>query len=437
VVVTGIGPVSGYGVGIEPLWAAMTEGRSAIARIRRFDPAGFICRIAAELDDDAFRVRDVVPKKDRKATKVMCRDVELAVGAAAAAVADAGFVTRAVDPDAAPTVAPERLGCQIGAGLIAAELNELTAALSSSRTDDGGFDLGHWGRTGMHDLTPLWLLKYLPNMLACHVTIIHECRGPSNTITCCEASGLLSLAESVRVIQRGDADACLTGGTEHKVNPMGMLRQQFGGRLMPTDDAVDPASAGRPFAPDSTGTVLGEGGGILVVEALDVAEARGAHVKAEVLAVSATQSASLDATGLLITEDDESIADAIELVLERAGLEPSAIDAIVPLGSGIPTSDRAEARAIRAVFGARAASIPIVTTVPFTGNCIAGQAALALSTAVACLDRQRLPARLNTPEVDGLLVGAAPSTDAVLEHVLVVSTSQGGQNAATILRRAR
>lgn len=184
VVISGIGVMSALGVGIDALWTAMVEGRSGLGRIDRFDPSGFASQVAGTMEADAFRVRDVVPKTYRKATKVMCRDVELAVGAAAAAVEDAGIVTRAAGGDAEPTLDPDRVGCHIGAGLISAELNELAAALVTSQREDGTFDLAHWGDEGMQNLSPLWLLKYLPNMLACHVTIVHDCRGPSNTITC-------------------------------------------------------------------------------------------------------------------------------------------------------------------------------------------------------------------------------------------------------------
>ncbi|MHC4141777.1 MAG: hypothetical protein ACYSUF_07835, partial [Planctomycetota bacterium] len=128
----------------------------------------------AELDGDLLNVRKVVPKSYRKAVKVMCRDVELAVGGAAAAVEDAGLITKATDPDAEPTIPPSRMGCHIGAGLICADVDELSAALWTSRSESGEFDLQHWGHTGMENLTPLWLLKYLPNMLACHVTIIRD-----------------------------------------------------------------------------------------------------------------------------------------------------------------------------------------------------------------------------------------------------------------------
>ena len=174
VVISGLGPVTPVGVGIDAMWEKSCEGGSAISRIEAFDASGFRSRHGGGISKDLFNVRDAVPKSYRKATKVMARDIEFAVGGAAAAVADAGLVTKAAAEDDEPTIAPGRMGCHIGAGLIAADIDELTMALSRSVGEDGEFDYAAWGEQGMGNLTPLWLLKYLPNMLACHVTIIHD-----------------------------------------------------------------------------------------------------------------------------------------------------------------------------------------------------------------------------------------------------------------------
>jgi 3-oxoacyl-[acyl-carrier-protein] synthase II len=433
VVISGLGPVTAFGMGIAPLWEAMIEGRSAIRRVARFRPDGFESTAAAEIGPGLLDIRALVPRSYRKATKVMCRDIEIAVAAAAEAVRDAGLVTKAAETDAPPTIPPQRMGCHIGAGLIAAEVDELGAALWCSRDADGAFDIRDWGRRGMENLTPLWLLKYLPNMLACHVTIIHDCQGPSNTITCCEASSGLSIGESMRVIQRGAADACLSGGAESKTNLMGFLRQHFAERVADTSGLEDPASIVRPFDPCASGTVLGEGGGIVVVEAADSAEARGAAPYAEIAGFASTQSLGPDRPPGESSDDVGAIADAITLCLEQSGQEE--IDAIVPLGSSIPRADRAEAAAIRRVFGERASRIPIVTTVPNVGNCCAGAGGVAVSVAARALREQRLPARLNTAASDGLDAVACPSRPAALRRVLVCATSQGGQNVAMVLQR--
>ena len=439
--ITGLGPVTACGVGIQPLWSALCDGQSAVRRIARFDPSGFACRVGAELPDERFDIRSVVPKSYRKATKVMARDIELAVGAAHAAVSDAGLVTRATE-GATPTIASERMGCHIGAGLIAAELDELGQALATARAADGTFDVAAWGRTGMTNLTPLWLLKYLPNMLACHVTIVHGCEGPSNTITCAEASSGLSIGESLRVIERGDADACLSGGAETKLHLMGLLRQQFAKRLVGSLSAADAAlsddaqvRAVRPFDPSSKGTVLGEGGGILVLEVAESAAGRGRTPYAELAGFAASQTINPDTVGLACDPSGEAIAECIERALADAGVPASAVDAIVPFASGIPECDVSEAAAVRRVFGARSAAIPAITLTPAVGNCCAGAGALAAATAAMAIREQRLPARLNserTPEMDAV---AAPSRPAELRTVVVFTTSFGGQNTAAVLRR--
>ncbi|MCZ6835650.1 MAG: beta-ketoacyl synthase N-terminal-like domain-containing protein [Planctomycetota bacterium] len=435
VVITGLGPITAFGVGMDPLWEALVEGKSAIAPLARFDASGFDCSFGAELSNEAYSVKKIVPKSYRKAVKVMCRDIELALGAALEAVSNANLVTKGTDPDVEPTIAPGRFGCHIGAGLIAADVDELTMALVSSKAEEGGVDLNQWGDKGMQTLTPLWLLKYLPNMLACHVTIVHDCRGPSNTITCCETSGALSLGESMRVIERDDADACLTGGTEFKLNPMAMYRQQCAQRLAMTNGDEDPTSVVRPYDAHAKGTVLGEGGGLLILEAEDHAKSRGATIFAKLSGYAASQSFCEDTVGIGITDNGVGIADAIHAALTQSNISPDAISAIVPFGSSIPSVDQAEVSALHSIFGDRASSIPIVTTIPNVGNCNAGNGGISLCVGAKCIAQQKLPARLNTQGVEMLDANACDARDADLNHILVLSASQGGQNTAVILSR--
>jgi len=412
VAITGIGPVTALGIGIEPLWTALAEGRTGIRRLEAFDGSAWGCPFGGELHADEFAIRKIVPKHYRKATKVMCRDIELAVAAALAATADAGVVT-AGGGEGDITIPPNRMGCHIGAGLICADVNELGAALVTSRGDDGEFDLHHWGREGMENLTPLWLLKYLPNMLACHVTIVHDCQGPSNTITCWESSASLSLAESMRVIQRGAADACLTGGVESRLNVRATWRQQCAGRLTTASAGDDPATLVRPFDPAATGTVLGEGGGILVLESCEHARERGAGIKAIVSGLGCTQSIC---DNVLTSASAEAIGDAITMALGQAGLSGGDLDAVVPMGLGIPDIDAAELGGMEQAIGGK--ELPRVLVTPATGNCCAGQGAVQLAVGAHCIDTQSLP-----------------TGPADINHVLVLTASQGGQNTATILSR--
>ena len=446
VVITGLGTVSPLGAGIDTLWQGLCEGRSGLAPISAFDPAGFRSRLGGQVRD--FSARDFVPKHYRKAVKVMARDIELAVGAALLAAQDAGLVTKALSEDS-PTYPGERVGCQIGAGLIAAETAELAPAVATATDDAGRFQTKLWGGIaeaggagGMDNLQPLWLLKYLPNMLACHVTILHGCEGPSNTITCAEASGLLSLGESLRVIQRDDADACFTGGAESKVNLMGMARLDLGGRLAETGDATEGGAFVRPYDPAAPGTLLSEGGGVVILEEAGKAAARGATAYAEVLGFGAAQSPPpFGAMGLGEYQAEpagDGLRLAIQAALRDAGVSADEIDAVVPTGAGVAEADAAEAWALRQVFGDRLASLPLVTIRPNVGDCQAGNGALQVAAAAMCLREQKLPARLHAGiPADGLDAGPAQTRDASLTHVLVCSTSLGGQNAAVVLRDAR
>ena len=434
VVITGTGTVTPFGLGTTALWEGLCAGGSRIAPCRTFDFSGFPTPYVAQVADELFDVKNVVPKSYRKATKVMARDIELAVGAAHEAFAESGIQTKAHETGTL-TIPPGRFGCHIGAGLIAAEENELTSAFATSLGADGAFDIGRWGNEGMKNLTPLWMLKYLPNMLACHVTIIHDCQGPSNTITCAEASSLLSIGESMRVIGRGDADACISGGAESKTNLMGMMRQHYARRVAATAPGEDPATVVRPFAPDAKGCVPGEGGGLLVLEAMETAKARGAAPLAELAGFGASQSFCPDTLGVEPEADGQGIADAIEAALADAGIGPDAVDAIIPFGTGVPMLDRAERAALERVFGSRAANVPLVTLAPAIGNAGAGNGAIAAAVAARCIAEQRLPARINTRGAQGLDADACPARAAKVDTVLVFTPSLGGQNAAAVLRR--
>jgi len=427
VYITGVGPVCGLGLGIDEVWPKLLAGESAIAKVHAFDASAFGSSIASEVPED-FKIRNFVPKTYRKATKVMARDIEIAVAAADLAAKDAGLDT-AANSDGEPNYNPARVGCHIGAGLIAADTDELTLALAESQQDDGSFDIHHWGQEGMKNLTPLWLLKYLPNMLACHVTIVHDLQGPSNTITCAEASGGLSFGESLRVIQRGQADACFCGGAESNLNPMSFMRQVFTERLSKRND--DPGGAVRPFDQTADGSVVGEGGGILILESAETYTKRGGNnAYARVLGFGASQSLNPGKRSQQPSANGRGPMLAIKNALRDAQLEPDTIDAIMPLGIGHPEWDAAEAAAIKEIFGDRAASIPVISTKASIGNCSAGAGALDLTLAAAALKAQKLPKIINRDQpIDGMTA----TEPAKLEKLLVVTTGFGGQNTAIIL----
>jgi 3-oxoacyl-[acyl-carrier-protein] synthase II len=431
------------GLGWGPLWNGLCEGKVALGLGTNLDAAGFRSRLVGEVPE--FRAQDFVPKSYRKAVKVMARDIELAVAAAKLAVEDAGLVTRGMleaAPDATQTYPSERMGCHIGAGLIAAETDEMCAAMATARSAPGSIelDMHKWGGssqegaagTGMEQLTPLWLLKYLPNMLACHVTIVHGCEGPSNTITCAEASGLLCVGESTRVIERGAADLCFSGGLESKLNPMGMLRLDLAGFTAPTEAETDASRFARAYDPEARGCLLGEGGGVIILENEATARARGAKIYAEVAGVGGGASDRAYAQG----EDDEGMYNAVQNALDDAGIGADRIDAIVPLGSGIPALDRAEFGAMKRTFGDRLKDIPLVLVTPNVGMCVAGAGALQVAAGAGCLHQQKLPARVQAgrPRA-GVQAGPAGVRSAALDYVLAFTGSLGGQNAAVVLKR--
>ena len=437
VVITGLGPISGLGLGIDATWRAVLEGTRVIAPAQRIDASGFPCCIVSEVKD--FQARQVVPKTYRKAVKVMARDIELAVGAADAAARDAALITpgTAETDDDDRTYPPERTGAHIGAALIAAEMDELTEALAAARDEQGRFDIKKFGTEGIARITPLWLLKYLPNMLACHVTIIHDTQGPSNTITCNEASSHLSIGESLRVIQRGAADMCFCGGAESKIDLLGHLRHTLSGRLNTTDNER-PEQAVRPFCQTAAGTVYGEGGAILILEATETFQRRSANgsgrAYAELKGFGASQTVNISSRNLEPDPEGRGIAAAITAALKDAGIEPGQVDMIIPFGLGVPAYDQAEAEALRSVFGEELARIPVVGSKSMVGNLGAGSGALDACIAAKAIAEQTVPARVNCHRpLTGIDAGDAPSQPAELRHVLTYSTSFGGQNAALVL----
>lgn len=436
IVITGLGAVTGFGYGVKPLWDALVAGQSCIAPITIFDASSFPCRLGGEVKN--FSVKEHVPKSYRKAVKVMARDIEIAVGAAKAAVEDAKLTTKALLGDLPEgdttegrvTYRPERVGCQIGAGLIAAEVPELSMALASSTEPAGVFSYEKWGSGGMDNLTPLWLLKYLPNMLACHVTILHDAQGPSNTITCAEASGLLSIGESMRVIERGDAELCFSGSAESKLNPMGLMRMEFAHRLTHIAPDANPTTVVRPYDSLSRGTVIGEGGGIVMLEELESATKRGATPYAELVGFGAGHSPMLASP----SDRAEGLRAAIENALDDAGLTPKDIDAILPHACGAAEEDIEELTAFRAVFGSRLPSIPLITMTPNIGDTIGGNGGIAACVAAMALRTQTLPARINAGRSPAdLQAGTASSSSAMLRHILICTNALGGQNAALIM----
>jgi 3-oxoacyl-[acyl-carrier-protein] synthase II len=426
VVITGIGVISPLGVGTGSFWPALLSGASGVRRISHFDPSGFPSQIAGEVP--AYKIAEFVPKSYRKATKVMARDIELAVVAADDAFKDAGLKSKAYTET--PEIPAERFGCNIGAGLISADLNELTGAMHSARKGNE-FDLGLWGSQGMSQLTPLWLLKYLPNMLACHVTIVHGLKGPSNTITCADASSHLAIGEAFRTIQRGSADMAICGGAEGKVVPMGLTRQCLLNRVT-TNSNDAPESAVRPFDEGASGTAISEGGGLLILEEYGHAKARGAKIYAEVVGFGASQD-----TYSVIEPDPSghSYGKAITKALADARVAAGDVELVVPHGLGIAKFDRAELAGLKAAFGSAMGGIPVSPIKGQIGNLAAGSGVDAAAAALGLYHNKIPPARNTQRKIDVSLNTSPEARDAEVNVAVSSVYSLGGQNAALVFKK--
>lgn len=430
VVITGLGVVSPLGLTADEFWQGLLDGRSGIAPIKAFDAGTFPCSLAGEVPE--YKLRDYVPKSYRKATKLMSRDIELSVIAADEAFKSAGAITKAAE-SGTPTFEPTRLAICFGAGLISCDLNELAECVAKAVTD-GTFDLRKWGTAGMENLTPLWLLKYLPNMLPCHVGIIHDIQAPSNTITCGEVSAYIAIAEAAEVILRGDADAAVGGGAEAKVNPIVMMRQCLLKRST-TEHNDSPAAACRPFDAKASGSVFGEAGGAILLEELKAALQRNAPILAE-FAGSASgnslnpQIAHLEADGL-------GLAMTIEAALAEAGIRVEDIDLIIPTGTGILLDDRAEAMALERVFGTKLDNIDVWAIKGMVSHTGAAAGSLDVAAAVKAIQTGKIGPSVNfqTPAAGCRLKLTRGVVEKPIRNVLCCGYSFGGQTAAVIVKR--
>jgi 3-oxoacyl-[acyl-carrier-protein] synthase II len=284
-------------------------------------------------------------------------------------------------------------------------------------------DLRAWGEKGLPVITPLWMLKYLPNMLACHVSILHDAQGPNNSITEGDAAGLLALGEAYHIIRRDHADVFLVGGADSKVNPLSMIRQCSFGHLSRRNDA--PAQACRPFDKDRDGLVLGEGGGVLVVEELEHARRRGAAIYGEVAGFGAAFDRGVTGRGL---------ARAMRAALAQAGIGADAIDHVNAHGLGSVRFDAAEAAAIAEVFGP--GGVPVWAIKGNMGNLGAGCGTTELAASLLAMRHGTVPATLNHDVPDpGCPVAVTTAERRVAKPCfLKLGFTDMGQCAAIVVR---
>jgi 3-oxoacyl-[acyl-carrier-protein] synthase II len=418
VVITGIGLISPIGLNTESYWRSLLEGRSGIRPIQAFDTSALPVRIAGEIPD--FDAKDFVEKKDRRGLKVMARTIQLAVAGAQCALDDGKVDKGKLDPT--------RFGVEFGAGLIATELLDLAEAASvSANCQPGHVDLEKWGDQGIPAIEPLWMLKYLPNMLACHVSILHDAQGPNNSITESDVASLLALGEAYRILLRDQADFFLVGGAESKLNPLSMVRQCLFEHLSQRNEA--PEKACRPFDRQRDGIVLGEGAGVFAVEDLEHARRRGASIYAEIVGFGAAFDPELRGDGL---------ARAIRAALKDAAIGPEEVDHVNAHGLSTQESDLWEARCLREVFGHCSPPVPVFAAKSYLGNLGAGGSTTELAASLLALREGHLPPTLNCEQPDpacpiAVLAGAPRPIER--PHVVKVNFTQMGQCAAVVVRQ--
>lgn len=381
IVVTGIGPVTPIGCESAPFWDSLSNGTSGIRPLRAFEPGSVATQLAAEVVD--FEPKKYI--KQRKSIKVMARDIQLAVAAAQIALDDAKLAPETLDP--------LRFGVNCGAGLIATELDELGPPVAASCDASGDFDIKKWGVDGLKEMFPLWMLKYLPNMPACHISIIHNGQGPNNSITAGEASATLAIGEAFRVMARGAADVFIAGGSDSKINPLSMVRLELLGRLSKRW-ATAPEQASRPFDAERDGLIAGEGAGMLVFEERRHAEKRGARIYAEVLGFGSSCTPRDHSKGATL---------ALKRALVDAKIAPAELTHVASGAAGELAADRFEAAAIAAVLGDAAATTPVVAYKSYCGHLAAASGGIELIASLLAAQKRVLPPTLNFQRPDAEL----------------------------------
>jgi 3-oxoacyl-[acyl-carrier-protein] synthase II len=393
VVITGMGIISPLGNTLESLWDGLTSGKSGVAPIHSV-PADYLpTAFAAEARDFTGAIEDFGPldgekkKAIRKGLKIMCRESQMGVAAAQRALSDAGLGdTSGLDP--------ERVGVLFGSDYMLTLPDDFAAGIMKCIDEEGNFDFTRWASEGMQQLTPLWLLKYLPNMPASHVAIYNDMRGPNNSITLREASSNAAIGEAFRTIVRGSAEVMVTGATGTRIHPMKMVHSLTQEEV--AANGVDPAKASRPFDLNRGGMVLGEGAGAVVLEELESAKARGARIYAEVLGTASSSVANLSG----VAQRETALKNVLSSALRDADCKPEDIGHLHAHGLSTRSCDEEETRAVYDVFGDRAAKLPVVAAKSYFGNLGAGSGLIELVSSVLALQNKRLFPVLNyeTPD---------------------------------------
>ena len=435
VVITGMGIVSPLGDSLAGLWDALSGGRSGVAALVNLPELdgkvryGGECReFVGEIDNFGELEKDL-KKSIRKALKMMCRESMMAVAAAQHAVVDAGFGSDA----AGGPMDPDRSGVVFGSDYMLSPPEDFIGAMRASGVGGEGFDFAKWGRAGLKDMNPLWMLGYLPNMPGSHIAIFNDLRGPNNSLTMREASGLMAIREAVQTVERGHADRMIAGATGTRIHAFKTVHATQTEEL--ADPTLPPAEACRPFDRNRTGMVVGEGAGAILVESLESAQARGAKIYAEIVGTGSSAVADADLNGRRAT----ALANAARAALDAAKIGDEGVGHISAHAMGTRDGDAEEAAALEAVFGTRLSGMPVAAAKSYFGNLGAGSGVVETVASVLALGDGALFSTLNyeTPDPEcKVTVASAAKPQAAGGSFLKLSVTPQGQAAAIVVRRA-
>ena len=405
-VVTGMGAITPIGNDVATFWRNLTGGVSGVARITRFDPSDLEVRIAAEIKD--FDPRDWI---DFKQARRMSRFSQIAVAAARQAIDDAKLEIGDHNRDDIAVVVNTG-----GGGLEEVAEGELTRV-----------------ERGPNRVSPFMVPMMSPSMAACQISIQNGTRGPVITSVAACASGVQAFVEAQRLIEHGDVDVVIAGGTESAIQPVSFAALANMGALSKRND--DPTAASRPFDGARDGFVFGEGAGIFVIESAEHAAARGASVLAEVAGGALTGDA------FHISAPDPSgygATLAMQRAVRDAGLEPEQVDYVVAHGTSTPLNDATETKAIRAAFGSHADRLAVSSNKSMVGHTLGAAGAISALAAVLAIRDGVIPPTINQESPDpacDLDYVPNASRQADVDVAIINGFGFGGQNAVTVFRR--
>ncbi len=408
VVVTGLGCISPVGNTVEQAWSRLLAGQSGIDRISKFDASTFSCQIAGEVR--GFEVEAYMSAKE---ARTMDTFIHYGIAAASQAVADAGLKTGEALGEEEAT----RIGCVIGSGIGGLPMIEATHAEYTSR--------------GARRISPFFVPASIINMIAGHVSIRYGFKGPNIAIVTACTTGLHCIGEAGRMIEYGDADVIVAGGSEATVSPLGVGGFAAMRALSTRND--DPATASRPWDKDRDGFVLGEGAGVMVLEEYEHAKARGAKIYAELAGFGMSADA-----GHMTAPSMDGPRRAMLGALRNAGLNPDAVQYVNAHGTSTPLGDVNESNAIKATLGAHAKSVVVNSTKSMTGHLLGGAGGLESVFTVLALHHQVSPPTINIfnqdPECD-LDYCANTARDMRIDVAIKNNFGFGGTNGSLVFKR--